>query len=351
MPRPRKPSRSRSYTALDLFSGCGGLTTGLKRAGFRVLGAVENDPVSARTYRSNHPAVHIWQEDIRDVRAKTLLQDLRLKRGELDLLAACPPCQAFSTMRTLNRGRRIIARKEKDLLTEVMRFVRVLLPRTVMVENVPGLACDRRWLSLVAKLRKLGFFSQYRVLNAADFGVPQRRKRLILLASRLGPVNFALPEPERATVKQTIGSLPKAGRSRDSLHNIPERRNPGIKTLISLIPKDGGSRGDLEDSLQLPCHHECNGFRDVYGRMKWDDVAPTITSGCTNPSKGRFLHPQENRSITLREAALLQSFPKSYRFHVRDGKSAIAAMIGNALPPEFISRHARELRKVTRDCS
>ena len=113
--------------------------------------------------------------------------------------------------------------------------------------------------------------------------------------------------------------------------------------LIQRIPKNGGSRTDLPEEDQLECHKRCNGFKDVYGRMAWGDVAPTITSGCSNPSKGRFLHPEEDRAITLREAALLQGFPLRYKFPTSN-KSAVALMIGNALPPPFITAHARMIR-------
>ena len=117
------------------------------------------------------------------------------------------------------------------------------------------------------------------------------------------------------------------------------------RTLIRLIPKDGGSRLDLGRQRQLGCHRRCDGFKDVYGRMAWDDVSPTVTGGCVNPSKGRFLHPTKNRCVTLREAALLQSFPPTYRFSLRRGKFPAAQMIGNALPPEFIRRHAKQVGK------
>ena len=113
--------------------------------------------------------------------------------------------------------------------------------------------------------------------------------------------------------------------------------------MIRRIPKDGGSRTDLPEEDQLDCHKRCNGFKDVYGRMAWSEVSPTITSGCFNPSKGRFLHPEEDRAITMREASLLQGFPRQYKFPAGSGKSAIAMMIGNALPPPFIAAHARRV--------
>jgi DNA (cytosine-5)-methyltransferase 1 len=140
--------------------------------------------------------------------------------------------------------------------------------------------------------------------------------------------------------------MPPAGFSDDPLHDMPEYpRSEKIFKLIRDIPRDGGSRRDLPERRQLNCHKKTSGFRDIYGRMAWDEVAPTITTGCFNPSKGRFLHPERNRAITMREAALLQGFPATYRFNVVLGKVAIAKMIGNALPPEFIRRHASMIRK------
>lgn len=155
---------------------------------------------------------------------------------------------------------------------------------------------------------------------------------------------MAAEEARSVTVRDTIGALAKAGRSGDPLHDCPETRGPRVLNLLVRVPKDGGSRSDLGSENQLACHQRCDGFKDVYGRMSWDDVAPTITSGCVNPSKGRFVHPDQNRSITLREAAMLQGFPRSYKFSLRRGKFAAAEMIGNALPPEFVKRHALQIR-------
>lgn len=330
--------------AIDLFSGCGGLTLGLRQAGFRVIGAVECEKLAAQTYRSNHPKVHLWEQDIRDLSVKQVAEKLRLKVGELDLLAGCPPCQGFSSMRSLN-GKRRVHDKRNDLMFEFLRFAKVLRPRTIMLENVPGLDNSYRLKKFKAVLRKLGYIVNSDVKNAKYFGVPQRRRRLILIAAHGQKIEFATESTAISTVKQTIGALPQAGRSGDKLHDMEENRSARIRALIKAIPKNGGSRTDLPKRRQLRCHKRCNGFKDVYGRMSWDQVAPTITSGCFNPSKGRFLHPSENRTITLREAAMLQGFPRRYRFPSRPSKQAVALLIGNALPPEFIRRHAVQIRK------
>lgn len=336
--------------AIDLFSGCGGLSLGLRQGGFRVVGAVEVDPLAVKTYQANHKGVKVWQSDIRKLPAKRVMKALKLRPGQLDLLAGCPPCQGFSTMTTLN-GKLDSDDPRNDLVFQFVRFVRVLKPKSIMMENVPGLAKDGRMDEVCAIFRKMGYECEVRVLNAADYGVPQRRRRMILLAGRAGLIPFARKGRRKRTVREAFRRLGKRARKVDELHNLPESRSTSVAALIRSIPKNGGSRIDLGTDSQLACHRRCDGFKDVYGRMCWSDVSPTITGGCCNPSKGRFLHPAANRTISLREAALLQSFPPSYRFSLDRGKFAVAQMIGNALPPEFIKRHANQiagyLRKMT----
>ena len=337
---PRKATSLMQPTALDLFSGCGGLTLGLKQGGFKVLGAVDIDPLSVETYRANHKEVTVWDVDIRDLAPAQMQSSLGIRPGDLDLLAACPPCQGFSTIRTLN-GALVVDDPRNDLLLEILRFVDVLRPRAVMIENVPGLAHDRRFHVFRKRMEDAGYLGNQDVFNAAAYGVPQRRRRLIYLAGLGTRIPFAEPVPDKVTVKDAIGGLPRAGESGDPIHDMLERRTPRVMQMIRRIPKDGGSRTDLPEEDQLDCHKRCNGFKDVYGRMAWGEVSPTITSGCFNPSKGRFLHPEEDRAITMREASLLQGFPRQYKFPAGSGKSAIAMMIGNALPPPFIAAHAR----------
>lgn len=338
----------KKYTAIDLFCGAGGLTVGLSDAGFQVLAGVENKAVAAETYRSNNPKSKIYECDIRSISVTQMLEDLGLKRGELDLLAGCPPCQGFSSHRTRNKSPSAMDERN-NLVLEFMRFVKIIWPKTIMLENVPALAKDWRIQSMKAQLIRLGYVvegSFIQIKDAADYGVPQRRKRLLIKASRYGVIPNAVPDKTRKTVKDAIASLLPAGKSGDYLHDMPEKRSEKVKNIISLVPKDGGSRSDIPRKFWLDCHkNNGGGYKDVYGRMSWNDVAPTITGGCNNPSKGRFIHPEENRAITLREAALLQTFPLKYKFSVERGKEAIALMIGNALPPEFIRRHAIEYRK------
>ncbi len=329
--------------AVDLFAGCGGLTAGLKTAGYAVVGAIEVDRKAAETYRLNHPSVHLIDKDITTVSTSTFMKALNIKKGQLDLLAGCPPCQGFSRLRTRNTS--TASRDARNnLVFEFVRFVQELRPKNILFENVPTLQRNERFSRLCSALRQAGYALTFSVSDACHFGVPQRRKRLIVLGSRNGTPVLPLAEPgNTVTVRQTIGSLPLPDASSDELHRLAVKHAPHVMALIRAVSHDGGSRSDLPSAFQLACHQKTDGFRDVYGRMRWDAPAPTITSGCTNPSKGRFIHPDQDRAISLREAALLQGFPLDYKFIVSHGREAIAAMIGNAFPPPFIARHAEAL--------
>jgi DNA (cytosine-5)-methyltransferase 1 len=344
-----KTNRLARPQAIDLFSGCGGLTLGLRRAGFEVVGAVEIDAIAAEAYRLNHPQVTLREADICKVDAAKFRSELGLRRGELDLLAGCPPCQGFSTLRTMNGARRN-RDSRNGLIREMLRFIVEFKPKAIMMENVPRLREHSSFGAFCRALRLHGYQLTFDVKDAAAYGVPQRRRRLILLGGRDHTViPLAKEKQQQRTVRSAIGTLPIPSEGKDTVHSMPEkRRSKRVQRLIRDIPKDGGSRSDLPVTRQLACHVKSDGFKDVYGRMAWDDVAPTITTGCFNPSKGRFLHPQQDRAITMREAALLQSFPRSYRFPVEKGKQAIAGLIGNALPPEFIRRHALQIKKIIR---
>ncbi|MBB2805910.1 DNA (cytosine-5-)-methyltransferase [Xanthomonas arboricola] len=331
--------------AFDLFSGCGGLTLGLQLAGFDVVGAIEVDRKAQETYAMNHPGVRLYGEDIRKLDASAVMKEIGLMPGDLSLLAGCPPCQGFSRLRTKNKMRSVYDPRN-DLVSEFLRFAEVMLPKSIMLENVPALKDDFRFENLVKRLAELEYNCVVEVVDAARYGVPQRRKRLILLASRYHVPRLAKESSTQVTVRAALAGFEDPRSSSDQLHALPERRSDSVKRLIELIPKDGGSRKDLPDELVLPCHRGSDGFRDVYGRMAWDTVAPTITSGCHNPSKGRFIHPGEDRTVTLREASVLQGFPRNYRFDTSHGKEAIALMIGNALPPPFIAAHAEALLSV-----
>lgn len=330
-------------TAIDLFCGAGGLTEGLRQAGFTVVGAIDNAPLAAQAYHLNHPRTRVWVRDIRRLSPLEVAAEVGLRPGDLDLLAGCPPCQGFSTLRTKRQGPSVPDRRN-DLVAQFARYAEALRPRTLMMENVPGLEGDGRLARLVTRLQRLGYKLTYDVLDAGAYGVPQRRRRFVLLGALGSPVPFAPPARRRRTVRNAIARLPEPGVSTDPLHNHGEKRSSEIRRRIASIPAEGGLR-QLGVDHQLACHVRTRGFYDIYGRMSWDAPAPTITGGCVNPSKGRFLHPEQPRAITLREAALLQSFPARYRFPLDRGKYRAADLIGNALPPTFVRHHAQQIRR------
>lgn len=342
-----EPCKPRAITAIDLFSGAGGLTLGLKQAGFKVLAGVEIEEIPAATYRLNHPEVLCINKDIRKLGAAELLKLTGLKRGELDLLAGCPPCQGFSTLRT-RRKSIAVTDDRNDLLFEFLRFIEAISPRSIMMENVPALAGDKRIKIFLNRISMLGYKigrNNVRVEDASEYGVPQRRYRMILLASKTSQIKRA-EKSKVITVRECLKTacLAAVGKAGDPLHDYAPKRAAHVEEIIRNIPKDGGSRTSLPKHLVLECHQKkSSGYRDVYGRMSWDKVSPTMTGGCGNPSKGRYLHPDEDRAISLREAALFQSFPSDYLFDLSKGRERVALMIGNALPPEFIRRHAVQI--------
>lgn len=321
------------------------MSLGLRRAGFNVLAAIEIDPLAVETYRLNHPSTLVVEGDIRRVNANDFARQVLPQGRRLDLLAACPPCQGFSAIRTLRR-RSSSSDVRNRLIFDILRFIEALRPRAILFENVPGLARDWRFARLRAALRHAGYYVQHRVEDACEYGVPQRRRRLVLVATETSTSWHAPKHVRKRTVRDAIAGLPPVGTSGDLLHDYRESRGASVRARIQRLPKDGGSRHNVPSLTQLPCHVRTNGFYDVYGRMAWDDVAPTITSGCINPSKGRFVHPDQDRAITLREAALLQSFPREYRFSMKKGRYAVAVLIGNAFPPAVVESQAKVLRKL-----
>ncbi len=327
--------------AIDLFSGCGGLSEGLRQANFNVVAGVEIDKTAALTYKMNHPDTVLLQKDIRSVSRADFMTPLN--GSTLHLLAGCPPCQGFSSMRRLNKKSPALDARNQ-LISEYYRLVKLMRPLTIMLENVPGIADYDLFTQVVGNLKKLGYHVAFNVVDVAHFSVPQRRRRMVLVGSKLGPIAVAKGgDAGQATVRDALSVLSERMEF-DELHDVYTRHSPNIQEMISLIPKNGGGRKDLPERYQLECHKKENvGFSDVYGRLKWDAVSSTITGGCLSPSKGRFLHPEENRGISAREAALLQTFPLSYKFPVESPKRDLALMIGNALPPKFCRAQARNI--------
>lgn len=328
--------------SIDLFSGVGGLTQGLRKAGFRTKIAFEIDELASSVYKLNHKRTKVITDDIRNVNTQKVK---KLLRGEtIHLLAGCPPCQGFSSIRRLNKPKPV-ADDRNTLINEFVRFVKELCPYTFMMENVPGLALDESFEGALQEFRSAGYFTDWDVVNVKEYGIPQSRRRLVLVGSRLAPIQIAQPTNKRKTVRQTIGKLPLPEESSDPLHKVYPIHTAKIQYFIQSIPCNGGSRKDLGKSQQLKCHQKANvGFNDVYGRLRWDDYSTTITGGCLNPSKGRFLHPEQDRCISAREASLLQTFPKTYIFPVDIPRTKLALMIGNALPPDFSKIQALNLK-------
>lgn len=337
------------WTAVDLFCGSGAVSEGLKQEGFEIVAAIDNDSVACKTYSLNHPEVLLIEGDIRKVRPSAVAEQLAGRR--LNLLVVCAPCQPFSNQ---NR-KRAEADPRADLIFESLKFAKFLKPDTIFFENVPGIVHAGLLGQLAKRLLALGYrLSLPLKIDAASLGVPQRRERCILIASKNPSVvkafGKALGGVERKSVYEAIGMLPSLSTgesSTDPLHKA-RKHHPITLERLKFIPKDGGSRHSLPSHLTLKCHNgRHNDFPDVYGRMKWNDVAPTLTTGCTDLTRGRFVHPVDDRAITLREAALLQTFPLSYKFFGNGGQ--IARQIGNAVPVEMVRNIAFHIKAINSD--
>lgn len=333
--------------ALDIFSGAGGLTVGLKRAGFKVAAAVELEDQAFTTYKTNHPEVHAFKQDVRTIRG-TSIKKVAGKR--IDLLAGCPPCQGFSTLTNPSTKRD----PRNDLVLEMARLVEEIGPRVVMMENVPGLADrgKRLFNKFLRTLERLNYRYTWKVLQVADYGVPQNRRRLVLLAGKRFELSLPSPTHSRTgtdglqkwkTLRDVISGMgsPKllaesrklGGPQRLNWHVVRQLSSQNIARLRETKP--GSSRADLPNHLRPDCHKSVNtGYTNVYGRMSWDQLPVTITGGCTTLSKGRFGHPSELRTISAREAARIQTFPDDYVFD-SPYMEYVCNMIGNALPCDF----------------
>jgi DNA (cytosine-5)-methyltransferase 1 len=321
-----REGRRKKIKILDLFCGCGGSSLGFKlameklRLNCEIVG-VDINRDACITFQKNR----IGQA----VRADARFLPFRLKKGDFDILIGCPPCQGFTRM----RGKPNQQDPRNALVKVYSKYVKSLLPKYLMFENVPWVRDSHFYHQLAECLKSCGYKYVSGVIDAADYGVPQRRKRLILVASLRGRPKLPEPEHNKVTVREAIGDLPplEAGEKHPVIPNhVCMKHNDKVLSRIRTVPKDGGSRKVLPRELWLTCHLENKGYNDVYGRMKWDDVAPTLTTGCTNPSKGRFIHPEQDRAITPREAARIQTFPDWFVFF--GGLTSISRQIGNAMP-------------------
>lgn len=345
-----------TLTAIDVFAGAGGLTVGLKRAGFRVVAAVELESNACATYEANHPEVRCLKRDIAAVSGSDLLEESGTK--QIDLLAGCPPCQGFTSLTTKYKERED---PRNELVLEMARLTEETMPRAIMMENVPGLTQKGKGLyeQLKERLEALDYHLVEGFLQVADYGVPQFRRRLVML----GGLGFKIPLPNPTHSGTPTSDLSPWRTVRDTIEGmskpltLPEARTRGnieqsdwhvVRKLSSKnlerikAAKVGTTWTQIPENLRPRCHRDGYiGFTNVYGRMQWDRPSPTITGGCTTFSKGRFGHPEDDRTISVREAALLQSFPNDYRLDT-PYMEHVCNMIGNALPCDFAEAISRQ---------
>lgn len=337
--------------AIDLFSGCGGVTAGLKKAGIEVRAAVEVNSIAVETYKENNKEVAVLHKDICDVTGSELRAKARLTSKDMLLLVACPPCQGFSSIR---RGGKDDIRNQ--LVFQYIRLVNELKPEFILMENVAGMSQGKGKEVFKKAYKELekNYQCIAEVLNAADFGVPQTRKRLVVHGIRKDIYNkfkckLELPQkthtnPEKRKEGCTLLDWRKAdvilglpeieaggNCNHDGIHNHISNGMADINIQrIQYIRAHGGNRTCLPPELTLKCHKGKAGHTDVYGIMDMTKPAPTITGGCMHYSKGRYGHPYQDRALSAREAARLQSFDDTYIF--QGTNTEIALQIGNAVP-------------------
>ncbi len=322
--------------AVDFFCGGGGMTKGLLNADINVVLGIDSNAACRMTYEENNEVPFLAQ-DVRELTAETLIAD-HPELGNADelFLVGCAPCQPFSSQRRVH-----YEHVSHNLLDEFGRMVEEFNPAHILFENVPGIqragaAVLQRFTNL---LENLGYNYDMGVVNAKNYGVPQNRRRFVLIASRvfvpaIPPATHGNELLPYETVYNSIHHFPEVAAGEIDL-NIPNHTASELSELnmerIQNTPHDGGDRRAWPERLVLACHQgEYTGHTDVYGRMAWTSVAPTLTSKCYSISNGRYGHPVQNRAITLREAASLQTFPVDYVFH--GGKGEIGRQIGNAVP-------------------
>jgi DNA (cytosine-5)-methyltransferase 1 len=352
---------------MDLFAGAGGASQGVKQTeGFEIVGAVDNDEEACEVYDDNH-SITPWKQDLTKVSYDDILSHFCLNETDVNVVIGCPPCQSFSSLRDTDPWEKDEPRDK--LLKTFLRLIGEGKPPMVLFENVPGFVQknDCKYVSkLMDRMEEYGYGVDFELTNAANYGVPQARKRSIAICIQ-GADNeeVNIPKPTHAPPKEANAKGMKPYRTvadtinvdwlaelergekdkRDNAHRA-RRHHDSTMEIIRAIPKDGGSRTDLPDELELDCHADVGtAAGNVYGRMEWDEPAPTLTTRCTTPSTGRFLHPEQDRSITFREAALLMTFPEDYEL---PNKNSVAeSVVGNAVPPDLVnsllSRIPREL--------
>lgn len=327
-----------SIKVVDLFCGIGGLTHGLEKEKLNVVAGYDLDSSCEFAYKANNEA-DFYCKDICEITGDEL--NNHFQETDIKILVGCAPCQPFSTYSFKSKNK-----KKWRLLYEFSRLIKECKPDIISMENVPRLAKFEKepvFPDFIDELKKLGYKVDFKVVNCADYGIPQYRKRLVLLASKLGEISIVPethPPSKHKTVQKAIGKLPflESGQTdeKDPLHKASKLSELNMKRIKQSKP--GGSwKKDWDKELWLDCHKKSTGstYVSVYGRMSWDKPSPTITTHCNGIGNGRFGHPEQDRAISLREAAILQSFPKKYKF-IQRGKpfkvKDITTQIGNAVP-------------------
>lgn len=350
---------------IDLFSGAGGLSCGIENSGLQIKAAVEIDELAIETYKRNIGNV-VLKKDISTLSGDELLSFAGIQRGELFIMAGCPPCQGFSSV-----GLRDENDIRNQLVFHYIRLIRETRPWFILMENVPGMArgVGKKIFDKVKKELSKDYILSDEILNAANYGVPQQRKRLVLhgvlksVKDKYLGDDFSIGMPiithsqndddsslKTWTTVSVIKQFPKikVGQKHTKVPNH-QCRNLSEKNLLRIksTPHNGGSRSSWPDELVLECHKSKVGYADVYGRMDYESQAPTITAGCLSYSKGRYGHPIQDRPISAREAATLQSFPTDYVFV--GNLEAIGRQIGNAVPPKLAEASGKMFKKIIED--
>jgi DNA (cytosine-5)-methyltransferase 1 len=333
-------SNRKKIKVIDLFCGIGGLTHGLIKEGLDVVAGIDNDSSCKFGYEYNNKTKFI-DKDILKVTADQVNELFGSKKDSIRVLAGCAPCQPFSKLNLKE-----VTQKQLEPLGKFAQLIAQTQPDVVSMENVSGLADTNKYPVFANFLKTLednGYKYKYEVVDVSEFGVPQRRRRLVLLASKLGEISLIkrTHKDNRVTVRDVIKDLEpiKDGETskKDPLHRSRKLAPVNLRR-IKATPHDGGNSDSWSDDLMLECHKKESGktySSTVYGRMRWDEPAPTMTTQCVGLGNGRFGHPKQNRAISLREAAIFQTFPKDYQF-VPTNKPIIVAQvakfIGNAVP-------------------
>lgn len=326
-------------TAVDLFCGAGGLTHGLSLSGIKVIAGFDVDSHCKYAYEHNNPGAEFINRSVSDLSGAELNKLFPLEG--FSLLSGCAPCQTFSAINP-----NVDTSDERWwLLLEFGRLIGEALPDFVTMENVPGILKHSVFEQFLSILDCDGYKYDYRVIECAQYGMPQKRRRAVLVASRLGEISFPSSDElnlEQRNVRSAIEGLEElaAGESskEDSLHTAKGLSDLNIQRIRASRP--GGTWNDWDESLRCECHKRETGesFTAVYGRMEWEKPSPTITTQFYNYGSGRFGHPSQDRALTFREGALLQTFPASYEFYAKDNPCStfvLGRLIGNAVPVDL----------------